>query len=118
MSSPIDTPTLKSLIDQCGLGGLLGTPAGLDFTSRRLSEFFVRYGEHRRQHATASSLPLEQSWMELLRQSEVNLHRVRVLLQALAFMCSAEMLAMLWMVQLGSSVKELHKGESLARPPR
>lgn len=118
MSSHIDPPALKSLIDTCSLGGLLGTPDGLDFTARRLSEFFACYGEHRSHHGTASSLPLEQGWVDLLRQSEANLHRVRVLLQAIAFMCSAEMLAMLWMVQLGSSVKELHvdhKRESLTR---
>ena len=108
MSPPIELPGLKALVDDCDLGGVLGTEAELEFAARRLSEFFTRYGEHRRQHRTASSLPLLQDWTAMVRQSKANLHRVRVLLQAVAFMCSAEMLAMLWMVQLGASVKELH----------
>lgn len=108
MTSPIDKAGLKSLVETHGLGEVFGTPKGLDFAVARLSDFFTKYGQHRHRHGPASSLPADQGWAELLRQSETNPHRVRVLLQAVAFMCSDEMLAMLWMVLLGASVKELH----------
>ncbi len=43
----------------------------------------------------------------LLKEQSRNPHRVKALLQALAFRCSPEMLAMLWMVQCGASVLEI-----------
>ena len=108
MSSPIDKVSLSSLVAAHGLGPVLGTPAGLESAATRLSAFLASYTQHRRAHGAASSLPAEQDWAALLHQAETNPHRVQVLLQALAFVCSPEMLAMLWMVQLGASVKELH----------
>jgi hypothetical protein len=107
VSSSIDTGALTSLVAAHGLTAALGTPAGLEAASARLSAFFDSYLQHRRRHGEGSSLPADQDWAALLLQSQSNPHRVQVLLQALAFVCSPEMLAMLWMVQLGASVKAL-----------
>ena len=133
MSSSIDAGALTSLVAAHGLTAALGTPAGLESASARLAAFFDSYLQHRRRHGEGSSLrftqaeiaemlsaarpsvnrelknlPAEQDWAALLLQSQSNPHRVQALLQALAFVCSPEMLAMLWMVQLGASVKALH----------
>ena len=108
MTQSIDRAKLKSLVDAHALGGVLGPPAKLDFTARTLNDFFTRYVSHRRQLGNRTSLPPQQGWAELVHQSNTNPHRISVLLQAIAFLCSSEMLAMLWMVQLGASVKELH----------
>ena len=108
MSVPIDKEALSSLVAAHGLAGALGTTAGVASTAARLAAFFESYRQHRGRHGAASSLPAEQDWAALLLQSQTNPHRVHVLLQALAFVCSPEMLAMIWMVQLGASVKALH----------
>ena len=108
MTRPIDLARLGALVEFHGLASVLGTPQGLESTARRLDAFFASYGQHRRGPGAASTLPREQDWDAVLQQSQTNPHRVQVLLQAIAFVCSSEMLAMLWMVQLGASVKALH----------
>ncbi len=108
MSAPIDKEALKSLVAAHGLSAVIGTPAGLESAAARLGEFFSCYREHRGRHGSAASLPAAQDWSSLVHQDRTNPHRVQVLLQALAFVCSPEMLAMLWMVQLGASVKAIH----------
>ena len=108
MTQSIDRAKLKSLVDAHALGGVLGPPAKLEFTVGRLNDFFARYVSHRHRHGNRTSLPPQQGWADLVHQSDTNPHRISVLLQAIAFLCSSEMLAMLWMVQLGASVKELH----------
>jgi hypothetical protein len=107
-TSAIDTAALASLVDAHGLSSVLGTPDGLKSASTRLGAFFDSYSQHRAKHGRASSLPASQDWGALLHQASANPHRVQVLLQALSFVVSPGMLAMLWMVQLGASVKELH----------
>jgi hypothetical protein len=118
VTAHLDQRSLLAVVTEHGLGPVLGTPEGLASAEKRLTAFFASYAEHRRPHGAASSLPAEQNWASVLHQAATNPHRVQVLLQALAFVVSADMLAMLWMVQLGASVKELrvdHEREKVTR---
>ena len=108
MSAQIDRDQLRALLAAHRLEGALGSASGVESTVGRLDAFFECYQKHRSRHGSASSQPAEQDFAALLLQSAANPHRVQVLLQALAFVCSPEMLAMLWMVELGANVKTLH----------
>lgn len=77
-----------------------------DFLLRRLEDFRKVYSD--KLHGIHDAmLPREATIEELLAEYDRNPHRLRTLLQATAFMCSPEMLAMMWMVLLGSKIEAL-----------
>lgn len=93
--------SLLRLLDDAGLSGTLGQRRS--FVIERIEAFCAEYA-HRIQNTPSHLLPSAVSIHALLVEYRKNPHRVRTLLQALAFGCSPPILAMVWMVLLGSGI--------------
>lgn len=77
-----------------------------DLLVRRLEEFGRAY-ERRLHGKPPSDLPQRASIGDVLAEYRRNPHRVSTLLQAIAFLVSPEMLAMMWMVMLGARIEKI-----------
>jgi hypothetical protein len=92
---------LRSIVEEMGLERVFGRG---ELLAGKLAEFSDAYRE------SAASLPSEfprtVSVADVIRDYKENPTRVRALIQAVAFMCSPRMLAMMWMVELGATIDE------------
>jgi hypothetical protein len=94
---------LLEVIHEAGLGHILGRRPEVAFS--RLEEFLQVYAQR---HAGTPSGTLPVVTIDtLLEEHKRNSHRVAPLLQALAFNCTANMLAMMWMVLIGSTIEAI-----------
>jgi hypothetical protein len=73
---------------------------------QRIDEFGVAYARHA-MRIPRGLLPATASLNDVLAEHSRNPHRVRMLLQAVAFRCSPEILTMVWMTLLGSQIRSL-----------
>jgi hypothetical protein len=96
--------SLLRLLDDAELGGTLGQHRVL--VVERIEAFCAEYARRMRD-VPAYLLPKTVSIQTLFAEHRKNPHRVRTVLQALAFGCSAPVLAMVWMVLLGASIAHL-----------
>jgi hypothetical protein len=55
-----------------------------------------------------SALPQHLTLADLVAESGRNPHRVKALLQAAAFSCTPDFLAMVWLVELGAEICKVH----------
>lgn len=78
----------------------------VDDLARRIDAFCDRF-EERARGTPAGVLPAHVSLDDLLAEHDSNPYRVNALLQAIAFVCTPEMLAMIWMVELGAEIEDL-----------
>jgi hypothetical protein len=98
---------LRRILGEMNLGALISQDRELDTLMARLEGFFAAY-DRRAKQLRSRGLPTTLDLHTFLREYDANPHRVRVMLQAVAFLCTPEMLAMMWMVLLGSSIKTLN----------
>jgi hypothetical protein len=77
-----------------------------DFLFKRLEGFSRAYTE-KTQRVAHGHLPKSATVGDLVHEYDRNPHRVDALLQALAFNCSDEILAMIWAVLMGSKIQSL-----------
>jgi hypothetical protein len=77
-----------------------------DFFLERLDAFAHAYAE-KTTGASDTDLPKSATIGDLIAEHKKNPHRVKTLLQATAFSCSPEILAMVWVVLMGSKIKRL-----------
>ncbi len=98
---------LRRVLTDCNMSALFVGDEGLERLSERLDSFFNAYAASRSRIPQEQSLPQKLNFDGFLAQYEENPHRVHVLLQALAFLCSPEMLAMMWMVLWGIPIARL-----------
>jgi hypothetical protein len=75
-----------------------------DFLLQRIEQFGQAYARHMA-GAPVDEMPASVTVGDLIEEHGRNPHRVQTLLQAMAFVCSPEMLAMLWMVLLGARLE-------------
>lgn len=93
---------LRKIMYAANLGWLVERDR--EFMVQRLEGFARTYAE---KTAGTAALPRSASIHDLFAEHQKNPHRLKVLLQALAFGCSAEILAMVWAVLLGSTIERL-----------
>jgi hypothetical protein len=96
---------LVRILGEMNMGTLASNDLVLEDFTARLEGFFVAY--NRRVQRFARRLPLALNLSDFLQEYNDNPHRVKVILQAVAFMCTSEMLAMMWMVLLGARIEAL-----------
>lgn len=99
-----DERNLVKVLQATKLDWILGR--NLDDVLDRLNQLFAAY-ERRVTAVSHCGLPATPTIAALVEENGRNPHRVRALLQALAFRCSPDMLAMLWMVQSGAAISSL-----------
>jgi hypothetical protein len=97
---------LRRILGEMNMGVLLPRDPELDTLMARLEDFFAAYGRRAKQFRS-HGLPTTIDLHTFLREYDDNPHRVRVMLQAVAFLCTPDMLAMMWMVLLGSRIETL-----------
>lgn len=97
---------LRRMVDEANLLPLFPSDQEIDQLVARLEEFFSTYEGHMaRLHQ--DGLPAVLDWESFISEYQDNPYRVKTILQAVAFLCTAEMLSMMWMVLLGSIVTKL-----------
>jgi hypothetical protein len=95
---------LQEIVNEANLGRIF---KNLDDLGRRMEAFATRYAEKSRQVAQGALPAKPVSLDSVLAEYRSNPYRVEVLLQAMAFSCTPEMLAMIWMSGLGCNIKKL-----------
>jgi hypothetical protein len=100
-SSDTEWPRLLEMFHEAGVGHLLSRHR--DHVVNQLTEVARVYAE-KLSDAPQGVLPKALMLEGLTDEHRRNPYRVAPVLQALAFNCSPEMLAMMWMVQQGASV--------------
>lgn len=107
MTPSILRQDLELLVREAGLDKLINSEPRFQFVEKRLEAMFRIFRTRRLRHQERTDLPLSQSWADFMNQWSGNPHRVKLILNAIAAMCSGEMLAMLWMVQLGAEIRAI-----------
>jgi hypothetical protein len=79
----------------------------LDDLGRRLEAFSAHYAEKLKGVDKGAVPPPLVSLERVLAEHRSNPYRVEALLQAMAFGCTPEMLAMIWMSELGCAIQRL-----------
>lgn len=79
----------------------------LDDLGRRLEAFAAHYAEKLKGVDKGAVPPPLVSLERILAEHRSNPYRVEALLQAMAFGCTPEMLAMIWMSELGCAIQRL-----------
>jgi len=103
-TSQLEWRQLRSLLYAANLGWFLERDR--DFIIRRLEEFARTYAE-KISGVSSIELPRSASIPDLFAEYQKHPHRMRALLQAVAFGCSPEILAMVWTVLQGSKIERL-----------
>jgi hypothetical protein len=101
--------TWLSILREINLDSLFSRPAELAFLLGRLDAFSAAYSQCIA-GLSAGGLPPTASREDVLAEYGRNPHRVRTLLQAAAFRCSPQILAMLWATVLGGRIESLTYG--------
>ncbi len=102
MITPQDRDRLRVIVADMHLERVL---SDLNYLVGRLEEFSEAY---RLKAATVPrDFPQTVSVTDVLDDYGANAFRVKALLQATAYKCSPEMLAMMWMVELGADIAEV-----------
>jgi hypothetical protein len=95
---------LKEIVEQGNLGRIF---KDIDDLGRRIEAFAVHYTEKSKGLARGA-LPASPVTLDgVVAEFRSNPYRVQVLLQAMAFGCSPEMLVMIWMSELGCTIEKL-----------
>jgi hypothetical protein len=97
---------LRQILLGLNMGPFISSEHGLDAVTTRLDEVFDAYRRHALR-LKSGGFPDSLDLTTFLREYEDNPHRVKVVLQAVASMCTPDMLAMMWMVLLGANIKTL-----------
>lgn len=101
---PAQRAQLQEIVVEANLGRAF---KDLDDLGRRMETFATYYAEKSRQ-VPRGALPAKPVSLDsVLIEYRSNPYRVEVLLQALAFSCTPEMLAMIWMSGLGCNIQKL-----------
>lgn len=102
--TPEQRAQLQEIVDGGNLGRIF---KDLDGLGLRIEAFAAHYAQKSkgvpRGELPATSVSLES----VLAEFRSNPYRVQVLLQAMAFGCTPEMLAMIWMSELGCTIQTL-----------
>jgi hypothetical protein len=106
MTLPEPRDRWLAILREVNLDGLFSETQKQDFLFRRLDEFGQAYARHVR-GVDARILPATASLADILTEHERNPHRVGTLLEAVAFQCSPDILAMIWMTLLGARIESL-----------
>jgi hypothetical protein len=102
--TPAQEIKLQNAIQEAGLGTVLKDMGRLD---AKLNAFISIYNLRARK-APMDRLPQPISIDSLLAESVANPYRFSALLQGVAFICTPEMLAMIWMVEMGADIRSVH----------
>ncbi len=97
---------LFKILREINLGPIFVHPASEASLLERLERFGSAY-EAKMRGVPAGVLPAGVSLVDILAEHDQNPHRVHMLLEAVAFQCSPEMLAMAWMTLLGARIERL-----------
>jgi hypothetical protein len=97
---------LRRILGEMNMNMLASNDLVFEDFMTRLANFFAAYDKRARQFRSRG-LPTTINLNTFLREYDDNPHRVMVMLQAVAFLCTPEMLAMMWMVLLGSRIETL-----------
>lgn len=102
--TPEQRAQLREIVSEGNLGRIF---KDIDDLGRRLDMFAEAY-QRRSQEVEHGALPTPRVSLDrVLAEFRSNPYRVEVLLQAIAFMCTPEMLAMIWMSELGCTIQKL-----------
>jgi hypothetical protein len=96
---------LLKIVDEINLGPVFAQPGDKDVLFGKLKAFGDAYGQHLGRNK--AGLPATASLGDILDEHNRNPHRVHMLLEALAFNCTADILAMVWMTLLGARIDSL-----------
>jgi len=102
------TPEQRTLLQEIvGEANLARIFKDVDDLGRRLETFATHYFEKSKGVARGALPTSHVSLDDVLAEFRSNPYRVQVLLQAMAFGCTPEMLAMIWMSELGCTIQKL-----------
>jgi hypothetical protein len=95
------------LVDILDEVSLVGVFEDVDDLARRIEEFARHYAKKAKGVAKGALPETNISLDALLAEFRGNPLRVQALLQAMAFLCTPEMLVMIWMSELGCAIQKL-----------
>ncbi|HEX3766246.1 MAG TPA: hypothetical protein VHW23_46455 [Kofleriaceae bacterium] len=102
--TPEQRGQLEEIVSEVNLAKIF---KDLDDLGRRIEAFAVHYAQ-KLKVANKGAIPAPLASLErVLAEYRSNPYRVEALLQAMAFGCTAEMLAMIWMSELGCTIQNL-----------
>jgi len=96
---------LLKILEEVNIADLFRSPQNRDSLFQTITKFGEEYAQHL--GGAKAGLPSTASLDDLLTEHARNPYRVHMLLEALAFHCSPEILAMVWMTLLGARIEEL-----------
>jgi len=102
--TPEQRVQLQQIVDEGNLGRIFKDLGAL---ARRIEDFAAHYAEKSKGVARGELPTVRVSLDSVLAEVDKNLYRVQVLLQAMAFGCTPEMLVMIWMSELGCTIEQL-----------
>jgi hypothetical protein len=102
MTGQAQAMELARIVDEIGLASVFADKEDL---VRRLGAFSAAYAN--KAEGLPAAFPQRVGLEEILAEQQGNPGRVKLLLQAAAFHCSPEMLAMMWMVDTGADIAEV-----------
>jgi hypothetical protein len=102
--TPEQRAQLRELVDEVNLARIF---KDIDDLGYRIETFAAHYIK-KSQGVARGGLPASPVSLDsVLAEFRSNPYRVEVLLQAMAFRCTPEMLAMIWMSELGCTIQKL-----------
>lgn len=102
--TPEQRVQLREIVEEGNLGRIFKDPEDL---GRRIEVFATHYTQ-KSKGVPRSALPATPLSLDsVLTGFRSNPYRVQVLLQAMAFGCTPEMLVMIWMSELGCTIQKL-----------
>lgn len=102
--TPEQRTQLRELVEEANLARIF---KDIDDLGHRIEAFAAHYTK-KSQGVPRGALPTSPVSLDsVLTEFRSNPYRVQVLLQAMAFGCTAEMLAMIWMSELGCTIQKL-----------
>lgn len=102
--TPEQHAQLREIVGEVNLARIFKDIGGL---GQRIETFAAHYAK-KSQGVVRGALPASPvSFDSVLAEFRSNPYRVQVLLQAIAFGCTPEMLAMIWMSELGCTIQKL-----------
>ena len=96
---------LLRALEEANVGTLFRTVEAQSILFRKIAEFGTTYEQSL--EGVKAGLPLTATLEDIIAEHAVNPYRVHMLLQALAFNCSSQVLVMVWMTLLGSTIEKL-----------